>query len=257
MLGQVVPFRKVAGDVLQGVAGFDASHPWHDHIVGGAADGADPNQFDPTQLAEGVEDELKEHTDDPNVAAEIAMDHLIKDPDYYKKMKLLEDEAEAKVAAARQAGVLLARQFYKEAGLLTSVGQVAAKAGGQLKQMVGLGALKPRANWRVPAPGTVVRAAPKTMLAKATPTAVAPSPLGSVAAKTPAAGPKKIGLGRVGLLGAAGLGAYGLMKAVPWAVRAAREEGSMPMAAGGGWSPTPYGYGYTPWGNAAPNMGAF
>jgi hypothetical protein len=57
-------------------------------------------------------------------------------------------------------------------------------------------------------------------------------------------------------LGALGLGAYGLSKAVPWAAHTMENTGGMPMAYGGGWSPTPYGYGYTPYGPGMPTMGA-
>lgn len=244
----LVPLQKKAENVLQGVAGFDSGHPWVDHIVGGEAEGADPNQFDLEQLAEGVKEEL-EHTNDPTVAAEIAMDHLVKDPDYYQKLKLIEDpgkekvERVAKVAAAKQAGVALAHQFMKEAGMFDNAGQLLSRAG---KAMGSALARKPSTAiptsgaFRMPAGKTMAQAPSKTLLSSA----------------TRGAGPLKIGLGKAGLLGAAGLGAYGLIKAAPWVAQTAREESSMPMAAGGGWSPVPYGYGHTPWGNAAPNMGA-
>jgi hypothetical protein len=58
-------------------------------IEGGLADGKSPSDFDPKQLAEGVKIEM-EHTDDKDTAAEIAMDHLAEDPDYYKKLKEVE-----------------------------------------------------------------------------------------------------------------------------------------------------------------------
>jgi hypothetical protein len=55
--------------------------------------------------------------------------------------------------------------------------------------------------------------------------------------------------------GALGLGAYGLIKGVPAAARALSSSSSQPMAGGLGWSPIPYGYGSTPYGDATPNMG--
>lgn len=244
----LVPFQKKAETGLEGVTGFDSDHPWVDHIVGGNAEGADPNQFDLEQLAEGVKEEM-EHTSDPNVAAEIAMDHLIQDPDYYKKLKLVEaagqekEERVAKVAAAKQAGITLAHQLMKEAGLFNNAGQMLSQAG----KAIGA-SLARKAPMAIPTRGGFHMPAGKTMVR-------APSPA-LLSSATRGVGPKKIGLGKAGLLGAAGLGAYGLTKAIPWAAQAAKEEGSMPMAAGGGWSPVPYGYGYTPWGNAAPNMGA-
>jgi len=38
----------------------------------------------------GVEVEM-EHTNDPKIAREVAMDHLMEDPIYYKKLKEMED----------------------------------------------------------------------------------------------------------------------------------------------------------------------
>jgi len=42
------------------------------------------------QLSMGIQVEL-EHTDDPSMAAEIAKDHLTEDPDYYTKLKKIEE----------------------------------------------------------------------------------------------------------------------------------------------------------------------
>ena len=42
------------------------------------------------QLVIGIEVEM-EHTDDPSMAAEIAKDHLTEDPDYYTKLKKIEE----------------------------------------------------------------------------------------------------------------------------------------------------------------------
>lgn len=62
---------------------------WKDQLPGGDADKGKPSQFDPEQLALGAQEEL-EHTDDGKKAIEIAMDHLIQDPDYYKKLSKVE-----------------------------------------------------------------------------------------------------------------------------------------------------------------------
>lgn len=43
------------------------------------------------QLAKGKKVEM-EHTKDPKAAIEIAMDHLSEDPDYYDKLKRMEEE---------------------------------------------------------------------------------------------------------------------------------------------------------------------
>lgn len=48
-----------------------------------------PKQFDAKSLAKGIKVEL-EHTDDEEVALEIAMDHLTEDPAYYDKLEKIE-----------------------------------------------------------------------------------------------------------------------------------------------------------------------
>lgn len=68
---------------------------WEDQLPGGLADKHHPSEFDREALNKGVRVEL-EHTDDPNKALEIAMDHLLESPDYYTKLvefeKTLTDE---------------------------------------------------------------------------------------------------------------------------------------------------------------------
>ena len=44
------------------------------------------NRFDPEEVAKGIKVE-KEHTKDPDLAAEIASDHFSEDPHYYSKLK--------------------------------------------------------------------------------------------------------------------------------------------------------------------------
>lgn len=58
-------------------------------LPGGRADGVSPLNFDAAALDEGAQHEL-EHTTDVAIAREIAMDHLVEDPDYYKKLKRVE-----------------------------------------------------------------------------------------------------------------------------------------------------------------------
>jgi len=62
---------------------------YDDSLEGGLADKKAPGQFDEEQLQKGVEVEM-EHTDDPEIAMEIAMDHLLEDKDYYKKLPIME-----------------------------------------------------------------------------------------------------------------------------------------------------------------------
>jgi hypothetical protein len=68
-----------------------------DLLPGGTADNMPDTKFLPKALAEGKEDE-REHTDNSQVAKEIAKDHLSKDPQYYKKEKLIE-QLPAKIAS--------------------------------------------------------------------------------------------------------------------------------------------------------------
>jgi len=53
-----------------------------DMIPGGLADGKNPSEFDQKELMKGVQVEF-EHTNDIMVALEIAMDHLVENPEYY------------------------------------------------------------------------------------------------------------------------------------------------------------------------------
>lgn len=63
-----------------------------DRLPGGKADKKKPEDFDKAQLEIGIEIEM-EHTDDPAVAQEIAMDHLTEDPEYYTHLRKMEMDA--------------------------------------------------------------------------------------------------------------------------------------------------------------------
>jgi orotate phosphoribosyltransferase len=63
-----------------------------DQIPGGLGDKKDEKDFDPKQIAKGVKVEM-EHTDDPALAKEIAIDHLTEDPKYYDKLETIEKHA--------------------------------------------------------------------------------------------------------------------------------------------------------------------
>lgn len=60
-----------------------------DRLRGGRADRMRPADFNPQALRTGTEHEL-EHTDDRDLAQEIAMDHLAEDPEYYEKLGRME-----------------------------------------------------------------------------------------------------------------------------------------------------------------------
>lgn len=61
-----------------------------DKLKGGQADAMDPSQFPPNELALGTQMEM-EHTDDPEISAEISMDNLSENPTYYTEAKFREE----------------------------------------------------------------------------------------------------------------------------------------------------------------------
>lgn len=58
-------------------------------------------EFDPTELSMGIEVE-KEHVDNPETAKAIAKDHLAELPDYYTRLKKMEEEGEREKEMRRQ-----------------------------------------------------------------------------------------------------------------------------------------------------------
>lgn len=64
---------------------------YKDHLDGGLADELSPSDFDEDALEKGLNVEL-EHTNDPDIALEIAMDHLSENADYYTKLAEIEKE---------------------------------------------------------------------------------------------------------------------------------------------------------------------
>jgi hypothetical protein len=64
---------------------------WKEHIPGGRASDMTPDEFEKSQIEKGKEVEF-EHTPDPDIAKEIAMDHLEEHKDYYVGLKHMEEE---------------------------------------------------------------------------------------------------------------------------------------------------------------------
>jgi hypothetical protein len=58
-----------------------------DKIPGGLSDGMPDSKFDPKELAEGIPEEMREHTTDPDIAKEIVKDHLVENPHEYSEEK--------------------------------------------------------------------------------------------------------------------------------------------------------------------------
>lgn len=65
---------------------------WKDRLSGGLADKKQPSDFPASALQQGQRVE-KEHTGEPALAKEIAMDHLSEDRRYYSKLKKVEKSA--------------------------------------------------------------------------------------------------------------------------------------------------------------------
>lgn len=66
-----------------------AEHARGGALPGGRGDRLDPSTVSPSELAEGTHVEM-EHTDDPSIAREIALDHLAEDPAYYTHLRAIE-----------------------------------------------------------------------------------------------------------------------------------------------------------------------
>jgi hypothetical protein len=74
-----------------------------DKLPGGGADHTPDSKFPPKSLAEGAKHE-REHTDDEQIAKEIAKDHLQEDSAYYEKIKQIEKSSmAATIAELREA----------------------------------------------------------------------------------------------------------------------------------------------------------
>lgn len=85
-----------AEDEAKGIGGADPKHFAHlfskikkGNIPGGLSEGKKPSDFPKFKLTQGKKVEM-EHTTDPKIAEEIAMDHLTEDPKYYEKLKTIE-----------------------------------------------------------------------------------------------------------------------------------------------------------------------
>lgn len=58
-----------------------------DKIPGGLSEGMPDSKFDPKELSEGIPEEMREHTTDPDIAKEIVKDHLVENPHEYSEEK--------------------------------------------------------------------------------------------------------------------------------------------------------------------------
>jgi hypothetical protein len=72
--------HEPAGDEIEKIA--QDKEEAGEMIPGGKGEGKSPLEFTPDQILKGMRVEM-EHTDDPMVSLEIALDHLTEDPEYY------------------------------------------------------------------------------------------------------------------------------------------------------------------------------
>jgi hypothetical protein len=247
------------------------SHKWHDHIAGGLADKRSPVDFPREDLIKGMVVEM-EHTSDPSVACEIAMDHLTEDPHYYDHKQDMAKEVQNKLGhiLPREDGAIKLAELLgshlagisKEAfpnpiGAVKRLGsrlfgKAAPKAVGNVAHAAEGAALHGAENAVAHgAEGVVGKVQPNVAVAGPQ----SGSSLGGTAGFQKGPSVKRFGWGKAALgAGALGVG-YGLYKGVPWAANKLEETSAMPLAYGGGWSATPYGYGSTPYGPGTATMG--
>lgn len=82
-------------------------------------------KYDEKELKMGIEVE-QEHTNDPRMAERIAKDHLAEIPDYYTRLKKMEDEAKSEKKAAFDLGFSDAIDVYLNKTAVTVDGQADA-----------------------------------------------------------------------------------------------------------------------------------
>ena len=80
------PDAEKARTLLQNYDTTAGSFKKSNKLKGGKGDESKKSDFSPKQIADGLKVE-REHTKDPKVAEEIALDHLTEDPHYYSKLK--------------------------------------------------------------------------------------------------------------------------------------------------------------------------
>lgn len=81
---------------------------WNDKVAGGHAADKKPSDFPQSLLQQGRTEEA-EHSPNKHVQTEIAMDHLSKDKDYYKKLKIMEKTPLSKLQKLRKCMSLKAK----------------------------------------------------------------------------------------------------------------------------------------------------
>jgi len=118
-----------------------------DQIPGGVGDKETGEGFDEKQLEKGVEIEM-EHTNDPQIALEISLDHLSENPNYYltdkgeDRLRLMEEEAakeyEAQQPNASEAITELVAAVKKDPDMVVIVNKTAVRPPSFLVEVIEL-----------------------------------------------------------------------------------------------------------------------
>lgn len=98
--------------------GLPTDDEWEDRLPGGKADGKAPSDFDEKELQKGQKVEL-EHTDDYDLALEIAQDHLSEFSTYYEEL----DKMEKKLKSKEADDALMGNQTIGENPLMSPVNE--------------------------------------------------------------------------------------------------------------------------------------
>jgi hypothetical protein len=103
-------------------------------LKGGVGDTKNPADLDRAELNSGIKEE-KEHTNDTDIATEIAVDHLTKTPNYYSKMEKVEKKSSVQISQPSRFAELLAKVAAVRPGLWANIrakkrrGETTAKPG--------------------------------------------------------------------------------------------------------------------------------
>ena len=103
-------------------------------LKGGVGDNKNPADLDKAELNSGIKEE-KEHTNDTDVATEIAVDHLTKTPNYYSKLDKVEKKSSVQTSQPSRFAALLAKVAAVRPGLWANIrakkrrGETTAKPG--------------------------------------------------------------------------------------------------------------------------------
>jgi uracil-DNA glycosylase family 4 len=109
-----VHVNRPLGEVSAGSAGQQPERKTN-KLPGGVGDKTKPRDVNRAELAMGVREEM-EHTNDRDIAEEIALDHLTEDPAYYSKLRKV-----AKADRSGDPGVMVALRLPKATALQVAV----------------------------------------------------------------------------------------------------------------------------------------